>query len=420
MTKQNSKSGGKLNVNNRSLFIRDNVDVLDCMNSESVDLIYLDPPFNSNRYYSAPIGSKAAGSSFKDAWTLDDIDLAWIGQINESHPALSRIIDAVGMAGGKGDKSYLIYMARRLLELQRILKSSGTIYLHCDPTMSHSLKLVMDAVFGKTHYKNEIIWSYPDSPSTTKRHFPRKHDVIFRYTKTNDFVFNDAAVSIPYSAASLTRTNYAANKSSVLGGTAIKLKETGKIPTTVWQDITQTYRHRAEYVGYPTQKPLALLERIVAASSNRGEVIFDPFCGCATAMMAAEKLGRQWIGIDISGKAVDLIKQRLESDKNLFESAKKVIVRTDLPARTDNGKLMVNPKEYKHILYGKQEGFCAGCKTHFRFDNLTVDRIHPRSKGGQEIKENLQLLCGSCNSIKGDREMLYLLAELKSRGIVKR
>ena len=134
----------------------DNLDIMRGMNSESVDLIYLDPPFNSNRTYSAPIGSEAAGAAFKDTWTLDDVDVAWHGEIADKQPALYSIIDAAGLAHGKGMKSYLIMMAVRLLEMNRLLKTTGSIYLHCDSTASHYLKLLMDCIFGKSNFRNEI------------------------------------------------------------------------------------------------------------------------------------------------------------------------------------------------------------------------------------------------------------------------
>jgi len=136
------------NWRNRTLWTGDNLDIMRGMNAESVDLIYLDPPFNSNRDYAAPVGSEAAGAAFKDTWTLDDVDEAWHGLIAEQEPALYRIIDAAGLAHGKGMKSYLIMMAARMLELRRLLKPTGSLYLHCDPTASHYLKLLLDAIVG--------------------------------------------------------------------------------------------------------------------------------------------------------------------------------------------------------------------------------------------------------------------------------
>ena len=160
-----------------TIWTRDCIEVMRGMNSETVDLIYLDPPFNSKQDYAAPIGSAAAGAAFKDTWALSDIDVEWIDLIERRNPALQRILLA---ALTDSDKSYLTYMAARLLEMPRLLKPTGSIYLHCDPTMSHYLKLVMDAIFGRENFGNEIIWSYRRWPAK-HRNFQRMHDVILRY-----------------------------------------------------------------------------------------------------------------------------------------------------------------------------------------------------------------------------------------------
>ena len=146
------------NFVNRTLWTGDNLDILRGLNSETVDLIYLDPPFNSNRTYEAPVGSQAAGAAFKDAWTLSDLDVAWMGLIADEHPAIAYLLDASGKAHGKGMQSYLTMMSVRLLEMRRVLRSTGSIYLHCDPTASHYLKMLMDSVFGASLFNTEITW----------------------------------------------------------------------------------------------------------------------------------------------------------------------------------------------------------------------------------------------------------------------
>ena len=170
---------------------------------------------------------------------------------------------------------------------------------------------------------------------------------------------------------------------------------------------------------YPTQKPLELLERIIEASSLDNAVILDPFCGCATTCVAAEKLGRQWIGIDISEKASDLVKLRfrneVSSPDDMFQFDNKLIFRTDIPARTDIDIIKLTgkyKKEVKEKLYGKQYGLCSGCKQYFNFVHFEIDHIIPRSKGGADAEDNLQLLCNYCNKVKADRDMAYLLAKI--------
>ncbi|MDE0440198.1 MAG: DNA methyltransferase [bacterium] len=166
----------------------------------------------------------------------------------------------------------------------------------------------------------------------------------------------------------------------------------------VWTDINPLNSQARERVGFPTQKPLALLDRIIRASSDEGDTILDPFCGCATALVAAERLNRKWVGIDIAPLAVKLVKQRLRDDMGLFYE---VVARTDIPQRTDQG-VLPDYRTHKHHLYGQQQGDCRGCGEHFPFKNLTVDHVVPQSKGGTDHIDNLQLLCGWCNSTKGD------------------
>ena len=175
-----------MNIAPNTIFTGDNLPILRGMNSTSIDLIYLDPPFNSNANYAAPIGSKAAGAEFKDTWTLQDVDIAWLDLIEAKYPKLNRVIHA---AMSNSDKSYLIYMTMRLLEMHRILKDTGSIYLHCDPTMSHYLKLVMDAIIGRKNFRNEIVWCYRGA-GYPKKDFGRRHDIILRYSKGHQYTFN--------------------------------------------------------------------------------------------------------------------------------------------------------------------------------------------------------------------------------------
>ena len=293
------------------------------------------PPFNKGKNFHAPIGTSAEGAEFSDIWSEEQVKDEWHNQINDVHPNLYKYLDAVGVIGSRSAKYYLIYMAIRLLEIRRIMKPTGSVYLHCDPTAGHYLKLLMDTIFGHQNFRNEIIWSYPASPSAVKKDFARKHDNIFRYVLSDDFTFNADEVRLPYSKSSMDRIKYAANKSTVMSGSEIQLHDDGKIPPTVWDDIQQAYRYRKEATGYPTQKPVKLLERIIKASSNVGDLVLDPFCGCATACIAAERLDRKWIGIDVSVKAREFVKSRMEKEVPADLIRRKPIFRDDPPTRTD-------------------------------------------------------------------------------------
>ena len=406
----------KQNWKNRTMWTGDNLQILRGMNSESVDLIYLDPPFNSNRDYSAPIGSEAAGAAFKDTWTLEDVDEAWHGEIAEQNPAVYSIIDAAGLAHGSSMKSYLIMMAVRLLEMRRILKPTGSIYLHCDSTASHYLKLLMDAVFGKQCFRNEIVWFYRRWPTKSKS-FQRMHDSILYYSKNPDGSHTFNLLFEPSSARTLS--DYKGKRLTTVQteeGTWVKRQTSGDsegVPLRDVWEIKRVHTRSHERVGYPTQKPLALLTRIIQASSNEGDTVLDPFAGCATACVAAERLDRQWVGIDISKKAADLVQVRIRKEIDLFHNFKP-IRRSDIPRRTDLGKLP-SYRTHKHLLFGKQEGHCAGCKVSFQFRNLTVDHVTPQSQGGTDHMDNLQLLCGACNSMKGTGTQAELIVKLQAQ-----
>ena len=356
----------KPNFADKTIWTGDNLDILRGMNSECVDLIYLDPPFNSNKDYAAPVGSKAAGAAFKDTWTLSDLDVAWMGLIADEQPAIANLLHTAGLTHGKGMQSYLTMMAVRLMEMRRVLKPTGSIYLHCDPTAGHYLKLLMDAVFGADKFASEITWKRTSAHSDTRqgrRQHGRVRDLLLFYTKSEEWVWNPVYTDYDpeYVANFYEYVEPETGRRFYLGdltgpGGAIKgnpyyefmgvtrywryseermnqLAQEGRIvqtkPGTVprhkryldempgvplqdlWTDIRPVQSQSRERTGYPTQKPLALLERIIKASSNEGDVVLDPFCGCATACVAAEKLGRKWVGVDLSPKAVDLVQERL-------------------------------------------------------------------------------------------------------------
>lgn len=306
-------------VRNR-LYYGDNLEVLRLhVPSESVDLVYLDPPFNSNATYNALFlehdGSRSAAQivAFEDTWHWDQsASEAFDMALTHGGPIADALIGLRTFLGTSDLLAYLAMMAPRLIELKRVLRPSGSIFLHCDPTASHYLKMLMDATFGAQHFRNEIIWTYTGPSSPGQRQFSRKHDVIFWYSKSDEWTFNADAVRIPY--AGKTRDNY---KKGLTGSGFLpgdkeqvrELDEKGKIPEDYWP-IAIAARGK-EYLGYPTQKPIALLERIILAASNAGDTVLDPFCGCGTAVDAAQRTGRKWIGIDITHLAVNLIRHRL-------------------------------------------------------------------------------------------------------------
>ena len=405
------------NWKNHTIWTGDNLPIMRGLNSESVDLIYLDPPFNSNRDYAAPIGSEAAGSAFKDTWTLDDVDRLWLLLLRDKDPVLYHVIEGARLVHGNGMASYLSMMAQRLDEMKRLLKPAGSIYLHCDPTASHYLKLLMDAVFGNQNFRNEIVWHYKRWPANQKN-FQRMHDTILFYSfQHTDNTFN--RLMNPLSRG--TQKRWRGKKSKVSfteKGVRMVTQMTGEDSPgapmdDVW-DISVINSQAKERIGYPTQKPLKLLDRIIKASSNEGDIVLDPFAGCATACVAAERHSRQWLGIDISEKAAELVQVRIRKEIDLFHNFKP-IHRTDQPHRTDLGKLPP-PSAHKDVLYGKQSGQCGGWVVMFHKRNLTLDHIVPKAKGGMDHIDNLWLLCGACNSSKGTKSQAEFLKERVKRG----
>jgi site-specific DNA-methyltransferase (adenine-specific) len=326
-------------MQNRTLYFGDNLEILrEKFPSDEgyFDLIYLDPPFNSKRDYNVLfkeglIDSPAQVQAFEDSWhwtpEAQHIFEELIGvkpsrtKINEQVSNLMQALEK--MIGHNDMMAYLTMMIVRLIELRRVLKSTGSIYLHCDPTASHYLKIVLDTVFGKQNFRNEIVWAYT-GPSGAKRDFPRKHDIIFRYSKSDQYSFYPDEIRIPYSESFLKRRAYSEGKAGIFKEKGEHIGEEfskGKLPADWWDDIPSGGQiSSSERLGYPTQKPEALLERIIKASSKDDDWVLDPFCGCGTTVAVAEKLDRNWVGIDITTLAINLVKYRLReqfSDKNI-------------------------------------------------------------------------------------------------------
>ena len=448
---------GKRNFKPSTVWVGDNIHVLRGMNSNTVDLIYLDPPFNSKRNYMAYDGD-AAGSAFKDTWSLTDIDLEYCESIKLNHPAIYQFLGSVREVHSDKQMAYLVYMAQRLMEMRRVLKDDGTIYLHCDDSAGSYLRVLMDAVFGRTLYRNEIIWKRATSRNDGR--WGRMHDMLLcyspkkatwnpEYAPLNEGgrkAYNLSDENGPYQLVDVSNPggggyDYDLGMGEKKSSRGYAMPETtarqwladgilvirpGKVPrrkrylheskgvkiSDVWNDIKPL--QGKERTGYPTQKPLSLLDRVIKASSNPGDLVFDPFCGCATACISAHRQGREWIGADIGPDVDKVIRQRMDREGIFFEFH---ITRTT-PKRNDFGKLpKYNCDQNKHDLFYKQGEHCNGCGEKFGIRNLTVDHIVPQSKGGSHHISNLQLLCHACNSMKGNRPHAYLLKRLSEIGV---
>lgn len=366
-----TKGAEQTNVNR--LFYGDNLHVLrEHVASESVDLVYLDPPFNSNRSYNVLFKEKSGDESpaqieaFGDTWTWSHESESLFQELVNRGGADFRVADALEalrkLLGDNDVLAYVVMMTARLIELRRVLKPNGSLYLHCDTTASHYLKIVLDAIFGTSNFRNEISWQRSGAKNDSLR-YGKSHDVIFFYTAGKTYTWN--AQYTPFDPKSIEKnythveedTGRRYRRGDLTAGKAggdvdfewhgvrpykgrhwaysrekldqmyaegrIEFRKTGMpvykryldeqpgVPLQdIWTDIRLTSADK-ERLGYPTQKPLKLLERIVEASSNPGDVVLDPFCGCGTTIDAAQKLGRRWMGIDITTIAIDLIDARL-------------------------------------------------------------------------------------------------------------
>jgi site-specific DNA-methyltransferase (adenine-specific) len=303
------------------LYYGDNIDVLRRkVRDESVSLCYIDPPFNSKRNYNQIYNNvgredRAQAQAFVDTWIWDERAADGFDEIlgNREGRFAPRLVELTkGLQHVLGEGSLLAYltsMALRVTEIHRTLSIAGSFYLHCDPTASHYLKIVLDAIFCSAggDFRNELVWCYAGG-GIPRHDFPRKHDVILRYTKGNEYTFNP--VFRPYTPGTLQR-----------GRTQVKgkyfdagLRKEGTPVNDWWPDVPKiTSPTDPEKLGYPTQKPEALLERIISVSSNPGDVVMDAYCGCGTTVAVAERLGRPWIGMDISYQSISLVMARLEA-----------------------------------------------------------------------------------------------------------
>jgi len=336
------------------LYYGDNLEILRQMPDNFVDLIYIDPPFNSKRNYNIVFNDAIAEEkAFSDTWSWEGVAREY--ELIEKEPQrYSKIIDFLaGMKKllGQNDSlfCYLTMMSTRLVELHRVLKKTGSFYLHCDPTASHYLKILLDKVFGQKNFRNEIVWCYRRYTAASNR-FQRLHDIVLFYSKSENMFFNQ--LHIPYGEKSgKMDSHYKQDKN----GKWYRLqKRKNQEPYKVylnegvrlgdWWDIPPINASAKERLGYPTQKPEALLDRIIKASSNEGDFVLDAFCGCGTTIATAEKLNRRWIGIDITFLAVDLIKKRLidhfyKTEKRFREKVKVFGIPQDLKSAEHLAKM---------------------------------------------------------------------------------
>ncbi len=469
----------------RNLYYGDNLQVLrECIKDESIDLVYLDPPFNSKRDYNllfkSPKGhsSPAQIEAFKDSWHWDrQAEQEYDEILHQKNTDVAEMIRALRRFLGENDMmSYLVMMCNRLLELHRVMKPIGSLYLHCDPTASHYLKIVLDGVFGKKNFRNEITWkrSSPHNDSTNR--FGRISDCIFYYSKTDKTYFNklftpyaEKYISDEWNLLSSGRYYKAENMLDPQGkmkeydfhGTVArwrttleKFEELWSMPQTevpgshgriklgkngcptkrcrivfldelegvplqdIWDDVPYIAGGSPESLGYPTQKPLALLERIIKASCPENGVVLDPFCGCGTATHAAEKLGRQWIGIDITHLAISLIEKRLKDafpniSIDVHGTPKDIDAARDL-ARRDKYQFqwwacsLVNAQPYQ----GKKKGADGGIDgiIYFHDDDKEAKKIIVSVKGGDNI--TVAMLRDLCHVVEREEAEIGLFVTL--------
>jgi site-specific DNA-methyltransferase (adenine-specific) len=439
------------------LYYGDNLDVLrGCIDDESVDLVYLDPPFNSQATYNVLFRSTAGEKSraqieaFEDTWHWgDEAELAFDLVMTSQNAHAAEMLRSMRAFLRENDvMAYLCMMAARLLELRRVLKPGGCIYLHCDPSASHYLKIIMDAVFGATNFKNEIIWKRTSAHSSAKRYGP-VHDVILFYAKSEEFVwhsqyteYDDEYLETFFDQADSEGRRW---KRMDLTGAGVRHGETGKpwhgldvtakgrhwayppsvldsldakgkvhwpqkadgmprlkqypedlpgVPLQdVWTDIRPMHNLSAERLGYATQKPVGLIERILSTSSSIGNIVLDPFCGCGTTIHAAQKLSREWVGIDITHLAISLIEKRL---KDAFPGIKYEVHGT--PKDLDGARDLAARDKYQFQWWavslvnavpfaGKKKGADSGIDglIYFKPEGKTTEKAIVSVKGGDNV-----------------------------------
>ncbi len=456
------------NWKNRSLFVADNIRILRGMNSESVDLIATDPPFNAKRIFNAPLGSKQAKQRFDDRWRWDEVTDEWQDLIATDHPAIKEIIEAaVVIEGGRVDQhtgkistgrvknsiaAFLAYMAPRVVEMHRLLKPTGVLFLQCDTAANAYLRLLLDAVFGRRNFINEITRRRAASKGLTTRRLPNNSDVVLAYGKTNRYKWtpphqpydlssldnrtlaqydkvedgrrytldnlanpNDDRPNLEYEFLGVTRVwrwTRERMEAALAAGRVVQAKpgnvprykrfldeQPGKPRDDIWDDVWQL---EPSELDWDTRKPLSLYRRLVECGSDEGDIVLDPFAGCATACVAAEMLDREWVGIDIDPVAEDATYIRLREAAGLNMTQQPVSVRKSPPRRSDVD--YVADDKLRGLLWNRQGRRCADpyCDSEaLRAVDLHLDHRIPKIRGGDDGESNRIGLCGNCNTRKG-------------------
>ncbi len=449
------------NFLDNTLYEMDNLTVLRGMNSETVDLIATDPPFNTKRNRKGTAGFYVDNWKWGDTdilpdqWKWNEVHPKWLEEIKDNHNELYHAIDAAKHCQGEDTAAFLCFLSVRLLEMHRILKPTGSIYLHCDPTASHYIKMCMDAIFEKKNFRDEIIWFKGYRGTPRKKNYQREHDTIFFYSKISKYTWNQTFSD--YKDKDMKRYNktdeegkkYAlikrkrASGEIYYGKTYPKGKRQGDVI-----EIPSLASRANEKTGSPDQKPLALYERIIEASSDENDLVLDPFCGCATTIIAAKNLNRRWIGIDRRKDARYHIitrlmgidrkeRERLEeyaTDKEWLDKQMQpyeMHYQTEPPKRTDEAK-QTSPKlahvystepenplthaEMHEVLVNQFGLKCWGCNfipPDKRY--LHLDHIIPKTDGGTNHIDNRALLCQPCNTKKSNTMSLTELRRQNKR-----
>jgi site-specific DNA-methyltransferase (adenine-specific) len=471
-----------------TLYYGDNLDILPrYIKDESVDLIYLDPPFNSNQDYNVLFaeqdGSRSAAQikAFGDTWRWDVAAAkAYQGAVEQGGKVSETLQGFRRIVGDTDMLAYLSMMAPRLVELRRVLKPTGSIYLHCDPTASHYLKLVMDAAFGPANFRNEIIWKRTTAHSSAKRFGPI-HDTLLYYGKSDRVIWNaqymeydDAYLEKYYRYDDGDGRLYWRNSLTAAGvrhGSSGKIWRDIDITATgqhwkftvekledldsagqiywppggrgfpqikryrdelkgvavgdIWTDIDRINQVAAERLGYPTQKPQALLERIVHASSNEGDIVLDPFCGCGTATAASQRLKRQWIGIDITHLAIGLIKHRLFDAFGLTQKKDYAVIGEPEDMESARQLAREEPYQFQSWALGKVDARQAGSikrgadrgidgQLYFHDEPKSTKQIIFSVKGGHTGPADVRDLIGVLDTEKAQIGVLISLQETTS------